>query len=168
MKQTLKSLWFIGICFLGINLLVACGSHKKKNQAKTKSKTTTTTNNSISSKQDTSTRMKKKKTVKPVKENYSPGTVGIKARIIMYDETSPYRVAIKVLSVYGYGSSTPHIADNSDLKVDISKALTNKYSLDDIKKEFTSVKPINVVLRSNRGMAMGKQTGPNWTIIDFH
>ncbi|HKJ34489.1 MAG TPA: hypothetical protein VKA34_21875 [Balneolales bacterium] len=154
MEYSYKLLRF-GIYLLGIGFLTSCGSHKKENN-----KETATKKENVSHK-DTST-------VKPVKEKYSPGTAEITARVIMYNETNPYAVTLKVLSVKGYGSSTPPLAPNNKLKVNISKGLLNKHTLDDIKKEFTSVKPITVTLSSKRGMALGKQTGPSWTIIDYH
>lgn len=156
MKHSFKLLSFIVISLFFLNTLTGCGSSKKKNK---KNKVQQKHENTM--KVDTST-------VKPLKEKLSPGTALVTARVIMYNESNPYQVTIKVLSVRGYGSATPHLPQKADMKVDISKGLLNKHDLNEIKNEFTLTKPITVLLRSNQGMAMGKHSGPSWTIIDYH
>jgi hypothetical protein len=150
MEHPIKSYFINGILLFCLSLSVACSSNKKQQKKNTKAVTEA----------DSST-------VKPVKNKLAPGTIDITARIIMYNETNPYRVTLKVLTVNGYGSSTPMISSSSELKVTISKALLNDHKLEDIKKEFTSVKPIRLILKSQQEMAMGQQSGPNWTVINY-
>jgi len=154
MEHPIKLYLINGILLLCLSLTIACSSNKKQQKKNTNIKDNAVTEADSS-------------TVKPVKNKLAPGTIDITARIIMYNETNPYHVTLKVLRVNGYGSSTPMLSANSELKVNISKALLNDHKLEDIKKEFTSIKPIRLILKSQQEMAMGQQSGPNWTVINY-
>jgi hypothetical protein len=68
-------------------------------------------------KKDENTKVKK---ADHAKESYSPGTAEVKAEITQLDSSKGSNFAtIKITEVIGYGSSTPPIAPDSELKVEL-------------------------------------------------
>ena len=140
--------------------MLSCNSSHKQN--KTAGKT------NLSKTSDTLKTAQTNSTHPPAQLNpLSPGTVQLHAKVESYDQQHPMQVTLRIIKIGGYGSATPALAKNTDLKVRISQALLNKYSLREIKERFVSKDTLNLILSYTQGMAIG---GANhqWTIISFN
>ncbi len=139
----------------------SCKSHKKTSEAGSAKDTTVQT--------DPNSTPKKNNNTVPTADmpKMAPGTAGVSARVIMYDESAPMHVTLLILGVNAYGTSTPALAKETEIKANISQALLNKHSLGEIKEEFTSSDTLSLILSFSQQVAVG-EAGKSWTVISFN
>lgn len=167
MKRISYNLMIIITLLSSVLLLTACHSSKKDKKqpsaTSVRKKESVKTNDTAKINQE----KVKQKLLSATAPSLSPGSVAVSARVIMYDETAPKVVTILILGTHGYGSSTPALAKGTKLKVHISDALFNKYSAGAIKEEFSSSKPLSLILGFYQQVSVGGSPSHSWSVIDF-
>lgn len=100
-------------------------------------------------------------------EDLAPGTAFITATILSVNDTDDGqdRMNIRVNEVLGYGSSTPVLASDTDLVVDVTSFFKANSNLRDSIEDGTEIK---AVISYQQSMAMGDESATGrWRLQDL-
>jgi len=103
----------------------------------------------------------------PVGEQLAPGTAWAEARILSveYSDSLPSKISVHIKRVRGYGPSTPPIAPDSKLSINVLRFVKANMQY---KGTFEKNAEISTVLTYRKGISMGgRDSGGSWAIVDI-
>jgi hypothetical protein len=159
------SIAVVVVLLLGVGWYLLSGDSEQQQNTK---QGTSAYSDSIAAQQRPSFTAQKDTTVRdPVGERLAPGTALVKATVIdnATEDEQNARITIKAEEILGYGSSTPPIAAQEKLTIDVERILKNN---PDTKHLMQKGSTITVVVSSQQGVSLGDSQGKQqWSLIEL-